>query len=37
MGGDVSGFKEQKEYVLIFHLCKSNFELFELEILEFYT
>ena len=32
-----SGFKEQKEYVLLFHLFKSHFELFELEILEFYV
>ena len=40
MGGHGSGFKEQKEYVLLFHLCKSHlnfFERFELEILEFYT
>ena len=37
MGGDGSGFKEQKEYVLLFHLCKSHFELFELEILEVYV
>ena len=28
MGVDGSDFKEQKEYVLLFHLYKSDFELF---------
>ena len=37
MGGNGSGFKEQKKYVFLFHICKSHFELFELESLEFFV